>query len=73
MPLTVYHLSSSLDFLGIVMVNRGFLPELFLLTNRALWMVPISIGCWYSDCSFLFCKDGGSLTAPAPPLAIGLK
>ena len=71
--LLLYHLSSSFDFLGIVIVNRGFLPELFLPRKRALWMVPMSMGCWYSDGSFLFCRDGGSLTAPAPPLAIGLQ
>ena len=43
--LQLYHLSSSLDFLGIVIVNRGFFPELFLPRKRALWMVPISMGC----------------------------
>ena len=68
-----YHLSSSFDFLGIVIVNKGFLPTFFLLRNKALCMVSISIGGRCSAGSrLLFVRDGGNFMV-APPGATGLK
>ena len=64
--------SSSLDFLGIVIVNSGFLPTFFLLRKSARWIVSISIGARNSDGSLFFVREGGSFIV-APPGATGLK
>ena len=64
--------SSSLDFLGIVIVNSGFLPTFFLLRKSARWIVSISIGARNSDGSLFFVREGGSFIV-APPGATGLQ
>ena len=64
--------SSSFDFLGIVIVNSGFLPTFFLLRKSARWIVSISIGARNSDGSLFFVREGGSFIV-APPGATGLK
>ena len=45
----------------LFIINKGFFPTFFLLRNRALWMVSISIGGRCSEGSrLLLVSDGGN-------------